>query len=477
MKSIFIFFALTLISLFASQTLEIYTNKAFLSKTFLLQKEGKIELATPKYTTLEDISFKLESTCTLGDIQLGTKAEVRDEYSLHVEQLQAQKNTLTSQIKALHAQEELLKTLSLQAQFDIKKIETITEYLGANLIKNQSKIDAFVQKLREVEEQLQELQAHKKEIKSLQVNYTCKDFNKHLTIIYEQKEITFEPFYELYADQKQGTIHLQYKAKISQNSLTDLNNSNIFIYSYAINNQVNPQVFYPHYIYKQQPITYKEKALTSRAMVANEAINAQAETIELQELGSKYVYKLTNVSLPLQKKVIFDIDSQIMPAKFSTYIDAYGTDQAFMQATFKANKEYQNAPAKLYLNTMPIAQNQNFSIKKEQAATLYFGLNQFLHVDKKLIQTDMKKTFFADNEIDTKKWHYTISNVSKNALHVNFVHRVPVSKDANITVKTLAEPLYTSQNAEGRTHWEFALKPDETKEIIFGYEIIKKGKN
>lgn len=460
----------------ATTNLDIYTNSAFITKTTTLEKSGDVTLQVPAYTTLLDIRFSLQKGCEISNPELSKKLELETKDSLHVKNLLEEKSKILNEINALKAKEELLKTLSLKNEFDVKKIEKISSYLTTNLIKNQNEINMQEKRLKEIEKILQESVTLDKEYKNLHVSYQCQSDKSKLQISYALKELSFTPFYEIYANDTQANIKLKYRAKISQNGLEDLKNIDMHIYSYALNKEVNPQVFYPRYIYKKPETLYKESvaAIMPRALMKNSDTLIEQREITLEELGTKYVYSIKDVTLELNKELLIDINTEQIDAKYTSYIDGYGTNKAYLEAEFLTKYEYQSAPVKLFLNAMPISQYTMPPIKKESPTKLYFGENQFLHVNKELIKTESQKTLFGGSEVDTQKWKYTLTNRAKKTLHVSFVQSVPVSKDGDVTVKTIAEPNYTSQSAEGKTSWEFELKTDETKEIIFGYEITKK---
>ncbi len=142
-----------------------------------------------------------------------------------------------------------------------------------------------------------------------------------------------------------------------------------------------------------------------------------------------------------------------------------------MEATIKTKKDYSGAHTNYFLNQNPIAARYMGKIQKNRNTKLYFGEDEHIQIKKELIKTLDEKTFFGDKKISTQNWKYTIINNKPFATDIEFITRIPVSKDADITVKTLAQPKFDSQSAKGKTIWNFKLKKDGKKEIIFGYEV------
>ena len=96
--------------------------------------------------------------------------------------------------------------------------------------------------------------------------------------------------------------------------------------------------------------------------------------------------------------------------------------------------------------------------KKNIATKLYFGEDEHIQIKKELIKTLDEKTFFGDKRISTQNWKYTITNKKPYSTDIEFIERVPVSKNADIVVKTLAQPKFNSQGAKGKNYLEFQAK-------------------
>jgi hypothetical protein len=458
-------------------SLDIYANKSFLTQEFKLLHSGQIELKVPSHVNLSDIQYTLDSKCKITQDSLSKKLEFQSKNSEKIDEISNKIQTLENEKKSLLAKEELLKTLSLKTEYDFKKIEKITEYLTKNISQNAHMIDAIDKQIATLKKELETIEPFKKEYKALHVNYDCFENRANIKITYPFENLNYKPFYEIDANENLQKISIKNRALLMQDGLEDLADIELNLFSYAYNKEVNPHPFYPEYLYKKPEIAYKDTMLASAApkvLTRQNIAQEKTSVIELEELSTQYVYKIKNITLGLAKPTIIDIGEDVYDASFASLIDGYGTNKAYLEATFTPTKEYQRAEAKLSLNSLPIAQRTLQHIQKETPMKLYFGLNQFLHVNKELIKTESQKTFFGNSEIDTQKWRYTLDNKSKKALHVNFLQRAPVSKDGDITVKTIAEPAFTIQSAEGKISWVFELKPDETKEIVFGYEITKK---
>lgn len=234
---------------------------------------------------------------------------------------------------------------------------------------------------------------------------------------------------------------------------------------------MKPHTFYPKYLRNSKPVQYKESMMKSASMAVAPRSEMKNSKVIRKELNTIYSYSLSDITLKMNKKSIIDLDAEITDAKFGYIIDAYGSNKAYLQANFKTKKTYKRLHVQEFLNSMPIASEYIYEIKENIPHKLYFGENQFVHVKKELIKTKNENEFFTDKETSIQKWEYTITNNNKKDIDVEFIARTPVSKDGDITVESIAEPMYDKQSTEGKTIWNFKLEKNGKKDIIFGYKI------
>lgn len=467
MKRIMILSILFCASVFAASTplhvsLDIFTNKAFLNKEFALEKYGYISAKVSVSIKLSDIKYQIAKDCSIDKTSLSNTKEVSNE---ELQNLTQQKTQLQYELKAIHAKNELLKTLSLQNQSDLTKIDETSQFLAQNIITNLSKIDELQQKISDLNKKIASLQTLIKPFKELSVTYTCEQEKQKLTLSYPQKKIKQNSFYNINANTNNKSITIEKKVNIFYAGVENFPQIDINIYSYGFNKNSVPMVFYPKYIGGEKVIAYEKMA----AKVLMDA--PQQRSVTFHELQTKSVYTIKNTHLILGENNLIDVDKKVIDADFQTVIDGYGTNRAYLQATIMTKKDYASSMAKYFLNSKPISSRYLQRIQKEKETKLYFGEDEHIQITKKLIKTLSEKTFFGDKEISTQNWEYTITNKKPWSAKISFLERVPVSKNGDIKVKVFAQPKESSQNAKGLIRWDFSLQPNEEKKIIFGYEI------
>ncbi len=337
------------------------------------------------------------------------------------------------------------------------------------VVKNFGEIDKLKKDIKKIEEKLKSIQRLSSEYKELKTIYICKKDTQELQISYPQKSMKYSTFYNITANINNKSVTIDKKATIFYEGIENFSAIDINIYSYRFKQSVAPLPFYPKYLTNQKPVTYKKANLSMMADSVQES--SSSNQVNHQELETKSVYKITGVKLVANENNLLHVDSENINADFKTIIDAYGTNKAYLEASIKSKKDYSAGTAKYYLGSNPIASKQMQKLLKDKETKLYFGEDEHVQVKKELIKTLDDKTFFGDKKVSTLNWKYSILNTKPFSTQIIFTERVPVSKDANIKVKTLAQPKFDTQSAKGKTQWNFTIEPNQSKTIFFGYEI------
>ncbi len=97
--------------------LNIYSNKAFLSKSYDLNQSGDITIKIPQDITIERVKYSLEDGCLVDN---STIIKPKNEKNIQ------KAVELTNKIKALKAKENLLKTISLKDIQQSEQVENIS---------------------------------------------------------------------------------------------------------------------------------------------------------------------------------------------------------------------------------------------------------------------------------------------------------------------------------------------------------------
>ncbi len=128
----------------------------------------------------------------------------------------------------------------------------------------------------------------------------------------------------------------------------------------------------------------------------------------------------------------------------------------------------------MYLDGTYIGRSNINEIKKDKKSSIFFGTNRFIDIKKELVKDMKEEPFFSMNTLKTQKvWKYKITNNHKKVQKLTLIERLPISKHEDIKVKLIGKTKETKLDKNGKIYFDFELKPNESKEIEFGYEIEK----
>ena len=480
MNKIFLLIIAISSSIFAStdiKSLDIFTNKTLVNQKIDISKNS-VELLGQ--VRLEDIRFKLNSTCEVNSTELKNEKFRDDTLSLKIEDLQFKINSKENKMKALKSNIAFLERTSLTNISTTKSLKNTSSFIKNEIMENHNLIYQLQKDIKEKNEELKELIKKRTNTKFSKLTYDISCANKKdLMISYPIYNMQRNGFYEINYDSSKKDINIKNLSFITQSTGVDFKNIDIKLYTYNYTNQVVPNNFRPEYldIYEEKAIQTYESApmLDSISMKKSVRVNTLIKpSFAYVEDSTKSFFKASNVNLVSGKKteVVFAKDSY--KATNSLEIDAYSSSQAFYKVDFKSKKLYGVLNAKLYLDGTYIGRTNLKEIKKDKKSSIYFGTNRFIDVKKELIRDIKEEPFFSLNKLKTQKeWNFKITNNQNKKQKIVLLERLPISKHEDIEVKLIGKTKETKVDKNGKIYFEFELKANETKEINFAYEILK----
>ncbi len=466
MKKYISILLLSAISLFAASIplhvrVDIYQNISFLSKTYEIYNQDNISFLMPLQTQLENIKFK-STGCKTQNLQLSVPKKMDTE---NIKKLEIKITEMENKIKNIEGENVILKTISLK-QENIENINELLSLFDKNYMGNLKQLSSLKDKLDIANQELKKLQnQNAKKYKVFKASFTCKEKSR-VQITYPEYNFTVRHFYIFNA--KTGTKSLEFtkKIKILQKTGENFQNLDIYAHSNSYNRRVAPSPFYPKYLNSAK----KERMFLKQAPAIMGSVD-KSRSYKENFTTSSFIAK--HIDINNNKEKIIVLQKENIKVVFENDIDGYGSSLAYLKAKFKSDKFYPGANSYIYLNNNQIGIKWIPNIQKDSEVSLFFGENQNIKVEKKLIKKFNESEFFSNNRKNTQIWQYKIKNISKIAQKVNLIERLPVSQNEDIKIK----PLYDTKNAKmqknGKVVWSFILKPNERKIIKFGYEIIK----
>lgn len=419
MKIILILF-LGIFPIFAS-TLEIYSDKSILTKNI---KENSF--IVPFELDQKDLS--INSNCNIEEISFGNKIE--DEISL-------KKQSLQNKLKALKDSYEIIKNSNLNTINDIKNLSGI---LNENLT-SQAEIS------KEIDSLSNEPAFYTKKVT---IKQSCK--NPKTTISYPLNDALFKTLNSV--NFKDGKISIKQSLIIS-NLKENLDDVFIKIYPYSVKSSKTPGKFTPTFIYSEET-TKVFDAPATMSIAKNDSL--KASNLEVSQNQNKInFFEISKQHLKALKENIIILNSQVLDANLTNYIDAYSGSKAYIAASFSPKNDINEALTQFFLNDVFVQNSYESKISKNKISTYFFGLNNLIWVSKV--------------DLNNNEAKFNIKNNSSVDQNITFVTKIPV----NVEVEILGD-LNGSAGSNGKIEKNFVLKNNEEKVINFGYKEIKTSK-
>lgn len=454
------------------KSLDIFANKSFVNQA-LDNSKSTIELLGD--VKLEDIKFFMPESCVLKSFDIDTKSFEDDKLSLEIEKQKDKISFKNNSIKALNSNISFLQNSNVTKAQDVNALEQSSNFIKKQILSDYNEIYEIENELKKDNEALEALIKKRTSSKYTKLNYDI-DCNSEVLVNYPIYNLQKKSHYDISFDSKKSTLELKNLLFITQSSGEDLTNIDINLYTFNYINQLKPNRFVPEYldVKENQDISYTKTVNEMQPLLMKSARVLKAPSYEYFEDTTKSFFKASNISLVSGKESEVILAKDIYKAEKSLEIDGYSMSEAFYKVDFESKKLYGITNANLYLDRTYIGKTTLNEIKKDKSSSIYFGTNRFIEINKELVKDMKEEPFFSINKIKTEKiWNYEIKNNSKNLQKIVLLERVPVSKHEDIKVKLIGKSKESKIEKDGKIYFEFELKPNETKNINFGYEIEK----
>ncbi|NPA82009.1 MAG: DUF4139 domain-containing protein [Epsilonproteobacteria bacterium] len=459
-------------------SLEIYQNGSFLSEEVFLdanESAVNIDVKTPLYVNLDDISINPAKDCKIEDFMFKTQENFNDELQKEIEELKDKIASIANQIESLKMNNKFLESLSLsKIDGDFKDIKELSLFHQKRLFENLDKISKLQKEKARLSLKLRELEQKRSgdSYNVFALSLFCKKGVKKAAKIKYPVNVVKRRSYNIFADSKEKSVLIESLFVITQKSGKDLKNITLILSSSPKFRRISPAPFRPWYLEVLKSMPMAKRTLREDKILSMEA-SLPIPKISYERGFAGEFYKVSHIDLKNgeSKSVVLAKDSY--KAKRYTQIDGYGYAKPFIVFEFDSDKFYNPSKARLYLDNFYIGSSY-FEVKNKKSKKLYFGEDLNIKVDKKLVKDFSKEPIFSANKVKTTKiWKYEIKNDHKNSMRVLLIERSPVSKTQDIEVEVIAKPKYNYLEKNGKTVWDFVLSSKEKKEIEFGYSIEK----
>lgn len=454
-------------------SLEIYANSAFLYQNFGAQKSN-FSVNVPEYLDIR--SIEIAGSCEVRELSLGEIEPVKNAEFAKKEADEKSLRELNDRLVALKAQQRFLSDFASLKDRSLASLKADSQKVYDEVLLVAGEISKTDEQIGKLKEKISKYVI--KNERRLNANFDC---DPSFVKISYPVDVSAYTHNELSADLASGKIEVAQKLSVQNPLNAELANLTIALYPYEYSSQTAPQPFYPWYegeparpasaaAYKKDVML--EEATMDRVAPAAEARSSYARTGANIESSLSKVWKISGVSLKAGEAGEFSFDKQSLNAKFDLIIDGYGSEAAYVRAKFSPERNIEESETLIKLDGVQIGLvHLGFAANAE--ATAYLGKNSLIEVKKEQANNFTKNSFFGGESKNSMAWDYEIKNGSKRAWNVVLQERAPVSTHEDVKVALKNSPEQNSLGKDGLLSWDFELKPGESKNIHFGYELSK----
>ena len=315
--------------------------------------------------------------------------------------------------------------------------------------------------------------------------------NVNLDVTYITNSASWQPFYDLRAENINSPINLMYKAKVMQSTGIDWKKVKLTLSSGNPNqNNVAPllQAWFLRYGY---PANYHTMNLNA----SPNAVQALAGKVSGLQADKNYKDGESSISnyteiVEGQLNVSFDIDIPYdilsngkahsvalkdlkLPATYKYYAVPKVEKEAFLLAELNDYSKYNLLPgeANIIFEGMYVGKTQINPNQTQDTLNLSMGRDKKISIKREKVVDKSGTKFLSSYKEQTFTYDIIVRNNKKEEISMLLKDQYPLSTDKEMTVELLDKDGAKANEETGVLTWEIKLKPNETKKYRISYKI------
>jgi uncharacterized protein (TIGR02231 family) len=495
----------------------VFLNRAQVTRQVKTQlAPGKTELVVGGLTSMLDpqsiqVSGKGNFIILGTSHQLNYLSELNMPKSLRalkdsIEWLQKQISLEQSQKEILNKEEGMLmsnqKIGGANQNLSVMELKAMADFYRARLsdivssrMKEDEKIKKMNERINKLSQQFNtQNEMYQRNTSEIVISVSAETAaNAELEINYVVGNAGWNPQYDIRAINTKSPIQLNYKANVFQSTGEEWKNVKLKL-STANPNQsgLKPELV-AWYLDFYQPIVYNrgyEKKAYSNAPMALQKVDMAKEeevSMPMQPANSTAEYVTTvqtslntefDIALPYtvssaSKPTLVDIRNYELKATYN-YSTAPKLDRdAFLLAKATGWEELSLLPGEANIFFEGTFTGKSFidpnNIK--DTLSLSLGRDKRIVVKREKLKELTSRKMIGTNQKESYAWEISVRNTKTEAIRISIEDQIPVSQNSQIEVTAVDIAGATYNKDTGKLSWDVKLQPNETKKIIFKYEV------
>lgn len=462
--------------------------------------ENTIQIGAPSTLTILSIQFTQNyiSEYEIDENNPSIK-KVRDSIDLLQKTKLRLTNERTSHSKTIELLDKNQQVAGQNSSINVAELMKLVEYYNTkrtqlnNAMNELSDKEAGLQKKIDVLNKKLEINTEKEEKASkgklvLQVmNEVAGTVN--LDISYMTNNASWQPFYDLRAENTTSPINLVYKGKVTQNTGVDWKKVKLAL-SNGNPNQSNTapilSAWFLRYGYPNQQYYQNAPTMNSIQSMDVQEVVVQARRIKRKDEGiSDYTTIVEN-----QLNITFDIDIPYdiasngkmhsvalkdlkLPASYKYYAVPKMEKEAFLLAELSDYGKYNLLPgeANIIFEGMNVGKTYINPNQTQDTLNLSMGRDKKIAIKREKVIDKSGTKFLSSYKEQTFTYDITVRNNKKEEIQMLLKDQFPLSSDKDITIEYLDKDGAKHNEETGVLTWEIKLKPNETKKYRISYKV------
>lgn len=311
----------------------------------------------------------------------------------------------------------------------------------------------------------------------------------NLEINYLTNGASWQPFYDLRAENINNPINLMYKAKITQNTGIDWKKVKLTLSS-GNPNQSNVIPILQQWLLRfGNPMAYKMYDNSNAMMnvvVSGYSLNKE----EVDDKKTKMnVSDYTNIT-ENQLNISFDIDVPYdilsngkahsvamkeikIPVDYRYYAAPRIEKEAFLLAEVSDYSKFNLLPGEANIIFEGMYVGKTFINPNQTADTLRLtmGRDRKINITREKVADKSGTKFLSSYKEQTFTYEITVRNNKKEAVEMILKDQYPISTSEEITIELLEKDKAKVNKETGILTWDLKLAPNETKKIRISYKV------
>ncbi len=292
------------------------------------------------------------------------------------------------------------------------------------------------------------------------------------------------PKYDLYAQNVDGGIQLDYNAHVMNQTGENWNDVNIILSTADPLQSHNQPVLAPWLLYSGANLNTQNNRNNGPVAVSREQAQQAYGDLKLLDNVSYEEISLSNASVDFNIKGTFSVPSDSKPylmevnshklnANFQYYCVPKVDSDAFLMTQITGWEELNliEGPTNIYFRGTFIGHSNISTQFANDTLNISMGRDNKVIVNRIKLEDKDSKKIIGNNKKETFTYKITVRNTNNSAIRMELLDQIPVSQNSEVTVEVHEISQAEQEPLTGILKWSFVIKPQETKEFKVSFSV------